>query len=232
MYKNFFDGYEAVIFDLDGTIVYDEPVWQESVYNVFSKEIISEKPLYGERGENLRAKIFYILNSNSFRSSISEESYYQLVVNEFFKNIENVTLTPGFIEFADFLKSKNIKMVLVTNSDLKVTEGIIEKLKIKKYFDLILTADDVNLPKPAPDIYNLARLKLDLPVNKVLVFEDSVNGARAAELADLNTIIILPSGYSPTDYSSKNRIFIEDFDVINENLNQDGDTYLNNFVNR
>jgi putative hydrolase of the HAD superfamily len=232
MYKNFFDGYEAVIFDLDGTVVYDEPVWQEALYNIFSKEIISDKPVYGERGQNLRAKIFYILNSNSFRSNISEESYYQLVKNEFFKNIDQVLVTSGFIEFANFLKSKNIKLVLVTNSDLQVTEGIIEKLKIKKYFDMILTADDVDLPKPAPDIYNLAITKLGISKNKILVFEDSVNGARAAELADLNTIVVLPNGFMPTDYSSKNKIFIEDFNVINEDLDTDGDSYLNNFINK
>lgn len=232
MYKNFFEGYDAIIFDLDGTVVYDEPVWTQSLLDVFSKEIISEFPFYGERGQDLRTKITVIVNSNTFRSSISEESYYQLVVNEFFKNIEKVAITPGFIEFVEFLRSRNKKIVLVTNSDSFVTNGIIERLGLKKYFDLVLTLDDVNLPKPAPHIYQLAMLKLNIPKEKILVFEDSVNGSKASEHAGLNTIIVLPDNFRITDYSSRHRLFIENFDVINDDLHQDADSYLEEFFSK
>jgi HAD superfamily hydrolase (TIGR01509 family) len=232
MYKNFFEGYDAVIFDLDGTIVFDEPVWEESLLNVFSKDIISENPFYGERGQDLRTKISVIVNSNSFRSSISQESYYQLVVNEFFKNIDKVEITSGFIELAEYLKVRNKKLVLVTNSDSFVTNGILDKLGIKKYFDLILTLDDIDFPKPAPHIYQLALLKLKIPKEKVLVFEDSPNGSKASSGAGLNTIILLPDGFKMTDYSSKHRVFIENFEIITEGLHQDADSYLEEFFSK
>jgi len=118
---------------------------------------------------------------------------------------------------------------LVTNTDSLITNRVLEEFNLKKYFDLILTADDVVLPKPAPEIYKLAITKLGIPNNKILVFEDSVNGAFAAELAELKMIIVLPDQFKPTDYGSKNRVFIENFENIVEQLDEDGDTFLEDF---
>lgn len=229
MYKNYFDGYEAILFDLDGTVVHSDHIWEEVVEDVFSKEIISENPFYGERGQNLRSKIFTIVNSNEFRSNFSEDTYYKLITDKFFENIKRVEITPGFQEFADFLRSKNIRIGLVTNTDSLITNRVLEEFNLKKYFDLILTADDVVLPKPAPEIYKLAITKLGIPNYKILVFEDSVNGAFAAELAELKMIIVLPDQFKPTDYGSKNRVFIENFENIVEQLDEDGDTFLEDF---
>jgi 16S rRNA pseudouridine516 synthase len=231
MYKNFFDGYEAIVFDLDGTIINDEFVWDSVLEDVFLPEIISDRPYLGERGQNLRAKIYSIKIRNSFRSEISEDSFYELVLNNFFKRLGEIEVTPGFIEFAEFLKSKEKKLALVTNSDQRLTNKILESLNLKKYFDLIVTADDVVYPKPAPDIYKLAILKLNLKNEKILVFEDSVSGSNAAEIAGLKMIIVLPEENTPSDYSSKNRIFIENFNVINDDLESDTDTYLEEFFN-
>jgi HAD superfamily hydrolase (TIGR01509 family) len=232
MFKNFFDGYEAVIFDLDGTIVHSESVWEDSLEEVFLPEIISVNPYLGERGQDIKSKIYTILKKNSFRSSISEDSYYELITNKFTKKIEEVEITPGFVDFARYLKNQGKKVVLVTNSYSIITNKIIEDLHLKEYFDFILTADDVNIPKPAPDIYKLALLKLNLSKDKVLVFEDSVNGANAAELAGLNMIIILPDNHKPSDYGSKNRLFIDNFEVINDELNRDVDTFIEDFFSR
>jgi len=231
MYKNFFNGYEAIIFDLDGTIVNDELVWDSVLEEVFLPEIVSESPYLGERGQNLRAKIYSIKVRNTFRTNISEESFYELVLNSFFKKLDEIEITTGFIQFAEFLKSQQKKLVLVTNSDQRLTNKIIEHLNLKKYFDLVLTADDVKFPKPAPHIYELAILKLNLKKEKILVFEDSVNGANAAERAGLRMIIVLPDEHSPFEYGSKNRIFIENFDVINEDLETDADTFIEDFFN-
>ena len=97
MYKNFFDGYEAILFDLDGTIVKDEFIWEECLEEVFTPEIVSENPYLGEKGQDLNSKIFTILRRNTFRSSLSEESYYELLMNSFMKKIDEIEITPGFI---------------------------------------------------------------------------------------------------------------------------------------
>ena len=232
MFKNFFDGYEAIIFDLDGTIVNDEFVWDQSLINVFSKEIISSNPYYGERGQNLSLKIQTILMNNTFRSSLAFDSYYRLVLNDFSNNIEQVSVTPGFEEFATFLKNKGKRLLLATNSDFEITSRIIQGLKLNDYFDQIITADDISLPKPAPEIYELAIEKLQLDKSKVVVFEDSINGVLAAEEAGLNVLILLPNEFKPSDYGSKQRVFIEDFETITDNLDSDADTYILEFFSK
>lgn len=59
-----------------------------------------------------------------------------------------------------------------------------------------------------------------------------MNGANAAEIAGLRMIIVLPDENNPSDYGSKNRVFIENFEVINEDLAADVDTYLDEFFSK
>lgn len=231
MYKDFFNGFELVIFDLDGTTVKSEFAWDESLEEVFLPEIISPNPYLGERGQDIRSKIYAILKRNTFRTNVSDIAYYELVINKFFNKTDLITITPGFEEFVTFLKSKGIKTALVTNSDSRVTSQILEKKGLKKYFDIVLTSDDVVLPKPAPQIFYLTVEKFKIKKDKVLVFEDSVNGAIATDNAELKTIILLPDTHSPTDYPPRHKIFIENFDVINEDLKQDTDSFLEEFFN-
>ena len=63
MYKNFFDGYEAIVFDLDGTVIKDEYIWDSVLEDVFLPEIISDRPYLGERGQDIRSKIYSIKKS-------------------------------------------------------------------------------------------------------------------------------------------------------------------------
>ena len=58
------------------------------------------------------------------------------------------------------------------------------------YFDHIISQDDVEHIKPAPDLFLKALEKLHMNANEALVFEDSLNGLIAAQKSQLKTIII------------------------------------------
>lgn len=227
MYKTILKGYEAVIFDLDGTIVQDEPTWQLAKRNIFEPEIVSQNPYFGERGVQLRENISLIVKNNYLRSNVNQQTYYQLVVKEFFNNFDDVYLTDGFLDFAENLKKLNIRMALVTNSDKDIALEIIRRLKIDKYFEFVITAQDVKNPKPAPDIYELAVTKLKVAKNKILVFEDSPAGNYSAELAGLqNRIIVLDPSLDLISFGSATRNFIDNFEIINNNIEIDADDYI------
>lgn len=227
MFKTIFKGYEAIIFDLDGTIVQDEPTWNLAKQNIFEPEIVSQNPYYGERGLQLRENISLIVKNNYLRSNVNQQTYYQLVVKEFFNNFDDVYLTEGFIEFAENLKKLNIRMVLVTNTDRDITLEIIERLKIEKYFEFVVTPQDVKNPKPFPDIYEFAINKLKVAKNKILVFEDSPAGNYSAEMAGLqNRIIVLDPSLDLVSFGSTTRNFIDDFEIINDNIKVDADDYI------
>jgi HAD superfamily hydrolase (TIGR01509 family) len=69
-------------------------------------------------------------------------------------------------------------------------------------FDLLLAGDVVQHKKPAPDIYLLARERLGVPAEEVLVIEDSRNGLEAARDAGLRCVMTL-NGYTEGDDTSE-----------------------------
>lgn len=232
MLKSFFDTYKGIIFDLNGTIVLDEDVWQNAYRTVFSKEITSENPYFGERGARLKENVHMIANLNSLRTSVNLLTMEDLVRKEYFKNFSDVKLTPGFFEFANAAKQKGLKLSLVTNAEYEIAFETVSKLGIKNLFEFILTPEDVGAPKPDPKIYEEAVKRMGINKREVIVFEDSPLGSLAAEKAGLRRIIVLPNNYlTPDKFSSTTRVFIEDFRQLNRHLDQTGDEFIENFFN-
>lgn len=226
MYKSVLNGYDAVIFDLDGTVVQDEEVWLEARRTIFEPEILNEDLYLGERGYRLRENIDLMTKKNQLRSSINQDTYYRLVVKEFFNNFNYVELTPGFLELADKLKASGKKMALVTNTDLDIAIEVARRLNIYDYFEFILSAEEVVRPKPFGDIYEEAVKRLNLPKSKILVFEDSPAGSQAAEFAGLNRIIIFDSRLKKVEFGSKTRNFVDNFEIISDLYDVDSDKYV------
>ncbi len=232
MYKSVLKGYEALIFDLDGTVIQSEGVWQDAIIAIFEPEILNDTPYYGERGLQLRENIELIIQKNQLRAMINPDVYYKLIIGDFFNNFNKIELTAGFEEFADHLKKSGKRLVLATNTDKDITLEIIKRLKIDKYFEFVISAEEVSLRKPNPAIYIETVKRLKLPKEKILVFEDSQIGALAAELADLNRIIVLPPELSPSMYGSKTRNFIGDFNDINDYIDVDAESFIEDFFSK
>ena len=82
-------------------------------------------------------------------------------------------------------------MGLVTASQREVTNMILENLKVKDIFDVIVTSDDVEKSKPNPDPYILAMRRLNLSPYEVFAIEDSIYGILSAKRAGINVIAVL-----------------------------------------
>jgi len=77
---------------------------------------------------------------------------------------------------------------LATMSYRKETMHVLEALDLRATLDVVLTREDVERPKPDPEIYLLAARKLEAPPEECLVLEDSTNGVQAAVAAGTNVI--------------------------------------------
>jgi len=67
---------------------------------------------------------------------------------------------------------------------------VLRSLELEETLDLVLTREDVQNPKPDPEIYLLAAHKLDVPPEECLVLEDSPNGVQAGVAAGMNVIAV------------------------------------------
>jgi len=93
------------------------------------------------------------------------------------------------------LRDRGLKVGLCTNSIQKTTNILLEKLHCANIFDIVLTNEQVQQPKPNPEIYISAIRTLNLQPSEVLILEDSPNGIAAATNSGAEVMII----QSPSD---------------------------------
>lgn len=106
-----------------------------------------------------------------------------------------VNLFEGTKELLERLKG-NVKIALATMSGRKVIDRLLCEKKIVEFFDAIVSADDVEYPKPNPEVFLLSARKLEVVPEDCVVIEDSVFGIIAAKAAKMKCIAVPTGGYS------------------------------------
>ncbi|MFN4129419.1 MAG: HAD family hydrolase [Paracoccaceae bacterium] len=81
-----------------------------------------------------------------------------------------------------------LPIAVVTNSEAAIARAFLAESGLHDLFDCIITVDDVRRPKPEPDIYLAAAVRLDVPAEHCLVLEDSDQGIESARTAGMQWI--------------------------------------------
>ncbi|CAG8685687.1 25452_t:CDS:2 [Gigaspora margarita] len=127
-------------------------------------------------------------------------------------------LMPGVMRLVKHLKKHRIPMAIASNSFRKsVNIKISSNRELFNMFDNVICADDVKNVKPAPDLFLAAREAIgNPPVNQCLVFEDSINGIKAAKNANMKVIWVpnpmIAELYPENNIADERIISLNDFD--------------------
>ena len=105
--------------------------------------------------------------------------------------------TAGAAELLESLKERHVKLAVASQSDIRWVRSVLQTSDLLKYFDSIVTSDEVDKPKPAPDIYLKAAKILETPISDCLAFEDSLIGIDSAINAGIFTIQLRQSAPPP-----------------------------------
>ncbi|MDG1281200.1 MAG: HAD family phosphatase [Pseudorhodobacter sp.] len=92
--------------------------------------------------------------------------------------------------------SGRLPLALVTNSEAPIAGSFLAATGLADLFDTILTVDSAPKPKPAPDLYLLAAQRLDVPITRCLVLEDSAQGIEAAHRAGASCLDVREPGWA------------------------------------
>jgi pyrophosphatase PpaX len=172
---------KAVLFDLDGVILDSFEAW----YSVFNhvrkdlklKEISREefrKKVWGGSVQS-DAKNYY---NNSDAKSI--EDRYRQLISEY---VHKTELLPDTKKVLDYIKKKNIKIGLVTNTFRETVQEILKFHNIDMYFDAVVTSDDVEKSKPYPDPVIKICEKLNVFPQESILVGDTKNDYKAGKAA-------------------------------------------------
>ena len=208
---------DAVIFDLDGTLVDSMWMWRQIDIEFLGERGIAlpEDLQQKIEGMSFRETAVYMQERFQLKETVEElMDIWNKMAFEKYKN--EVPLKRGIQKFLEHLKACQIKMGIATSNSPLLVETVLKAQGIFEYFDSIHTANEVEKGKPAPDIYLLVAKDLGVEPNKCLIFEDIVQGIMAGKNAGMTTCAIYDD-YSKDDDENKRATadyYIEDYEQI------------------
>jgi beta-phosphoglucomutase len=184
---------QAFIFDLNGTMVHDMEyhtrAWQrlfnEDLGGSFSWEDVKPQ-MYGKNREVL-VRMFgpdRFSGEEMDRLGMEKERRYQ---QEFRPQL---ALLPGLPEFLERAHQRGIPMAIGSAAIPFNIDFVLDNLNIRHYFQAIVSADDVTVSKPNPEVFLRCAELLGTPPADCLVFEDVPKGAEAARNAGMDAVVL------------------------------------------
>jgi HAD superfamily hydrolase (TIGR01509 family) len=191
---------DAVIFDLDGTLVDSMWMWKRidiEYLKKFGIELPSDLQKSIE-GMSFSETALYFKQRFDLPDSLDQiKSDWNSMAWE--KYLNEVPVKDGVLPLLKFLKKKKIPAGIATSNSRELVDLIVEKHGIKEYFASIRTSCEVAKGKPSPDIYLLVAKDLDAEPSRCLVFEDVLQGVMAGKNANMKVCAVYD------EYSEKDR---------------------------
>lgn len=190
---------EAALFDLDDTLIMTEDVLDEAVVEVFKRDFnidVSDEMVDKLRGcldvgpGSWTSKCIEEYNLKMTESELSE-----LVYKECDAHMANAAPTKGAYELVSHCRRIGLKCAVVTSSTIASAQAKLkahEDTILAHMTDVICVDDCLPHPKPHPRPYLLAAERLGVPIERCLVFEDSLPGIRSGVAAGA-TVIAVPA---------------------------------------
>lgn len=212
---------EAIIFDIDGTLVDSMWIWNDidnwflEKYNLTEPENFHE----GMEGKSYSETAQYFLDifpELTHTRQELEEEWHQMAYDLYANKIK---LKKGAYEFVKRMHKKGIKLGIATSNSRDLAEATLKHNNVLEFFGSIWTSDEAKAGKPAPDVYLRVAESLMVVPNKCLVFEDVPKGILAGKNAGMK-VCAVEDKFSKSQDDIKKELadyFIRDYDDIKNN---------------
>jgi beta-phosphoglucomutase len=184
--------FSAVIFDMDGLVLDTETTyfaaWRQAAKAmgyVFSEAFCSS--LSGLHYQDIEPKLMAHCGADFNLPAFNRLSgmFWREHVNAY-----GIDIKHGFTQLLEFIVQQQLPYCLATNSRAVNAYECLELAGIKDVFSIIVTRDDVERGKPAPDVFLRSADLLQVPIHQCLVLEDSHAGIEAASRAGAFSIFV------------------------------------------
>src|SRR5688572_7682412 len=205
----------AFLFDLNGTMIDDMEFHLEVWFDVITNDLGStlsksevRSNMYG-KNEEVLLRIFGESRCKEFDfdaiTQTKEERYQKLYK-------PHLALLPGLMQILETAKAKKIKMAIGSAAPPFNINFVLDNLKLRDYFQAVVSASDVIKSKPDPEVFLKAASILKIDPSACIVFEDSPKGVEAAYNAGMKCIAVTTM-HSPEEFKVTKNIllYIQDF---------------------
>jgi HAD superfamily hydrolase (TIGR01509 family) len=193
--------FEGIVFDMDGVVIDTEKVVLECWNEVGKKYGLPDMIEVLKQCIGLNARDTDDLIRANFSDHIDKldriKEEKKILIRECVDN-GKVPPKPGVRELLTYLKDNGYKTALATSTSRKSATHELDILDLTKYFDVMVTGDEIANGKPDPEIFLTACSRLGVAPEDLIGIEDSYNGIRSCKGAGLYTVMV-PDLLPPTD---------------------------------
>lgn len=178
---------EAIIYDVDGTIVNSEPLhvlaWDEAL-KALGEELSNLSQNFRQTMAGKKPVVIAQGMVDELDLSVSATELLERKSSLFLEKAKtSLTGMPGAVESIHRFKDAGYKLAIGTSLDREFLDIILKSLCVSDFFDVIVTGDQITKGKPDPETYLKVSNLLGLPPSKCVVFEDAQSGIQSAKAA-------------------------------------------------
>lgn len=189
----------AAIFDMDGLMLDTERIaiqcWVQAAQDI-NLQLASHIP-YGMVGMHMSKVKAYLTAELGAAAPVDQliaathEHYLQATQAA-------IPHRPGVLDMLHWLQEQGLPCAVATSTQRRLAEHHLQQAGLAPFFEFLVCGDEIEHPKPAPDIYLKAVARLGLQAAECVVFEDSIVGVQAAHSAGCR-VIMVPDLRAPDD---------------------------------
>jgi HAD superfamily hydrolase (TIGR01509 family) len=197
---------DAVIFDLDGTLVDSMWMWKD-IDIEYLKGFGIEMPLDLQKcieGMSFSETAVYFKERFQLPDTLEQikDAWNRMAWDKY---ANEVPLKEGVRELLVYLKQKKILAGIATSNSRELVDLIVEKHELQDYFASVRTSCEVTKGKPSPDIFLLVASDLKAAPERCLVFEDVIQGVMAGKNANMKVCAVYDD-FSEKDLEAKKKL--------------------------
>lgn len=212
---------DAVIFDMDGTLIDSMWIWPDIDRVYLEKYHLTQPEDFhlAMEGMSYREVAQYFLDTFPTLARTREEVMDEWTQMAYERYMTQVPLKTGAYEFIQIMREMGKKIGIATSNGRRLVDDTLEALEITGLFDSVRTACEVASGKPAPDVYLLVARDIGVAPERCLVFEDVPMGILAGKNAGMRVCAVEDEFSRPQERMKRELAdyYIQDYqDIINE----------------
>ena len=180
---------KGAVFDVDGTLLDSMPIWEDAPSGFLAGFGIKAPADLGrimfrmsldEGAQYLKANYLPQLSEQEIKDGVSG------VVRDFY--FFRAQPKPGAGEFLEHMRRQDIPMYVATTGRRELVRAAFERLGFDRYFDGLITCEEVGAGKNSSKIYLEAARRMGSEPDETYVFEDVIHAIRTANRAGFVTV--------------------------------------------
>ncbi len=182
----------AVIFDMDGVILDSEPLHLEAANRLLAREGVHLHASENEEYLGWNEAAYWGALKEKFHLARSPRDYTNerhAVLVDLLK--EHLPIAPGLVAFLEGLVLRKLPLAVASSSERDLIDFVLREGDLDRFFSVVVSGDEVERCKPAPDIFLEAARRLGKEPPECVVLEDSINGVRAAQAAGMRCVRVV-----------------------------------------